>query len=616
MVKNTIDNVVEDGDEEIKCVHCHKTFASQSSLCNHKHRCDNKKKELENEHLKELLANNPGTRFPCVLCNSNRFTSQSGLSKHMKTCNVKIEFEKTIDDWKQKYDNEKKEKEKIEKELEKKDIELEKKDIELEKKDIEHERRIALLENDKYVLNKNTETIANLAAVNSGIISTSISAFKYISTFFKNPQPLEEIKDMTSFRNKTKFTNNSALVLHLIHELKNKSLANYIADYIVSIYRKDDPQEQSIWITDVNRMNYYISQLVDNDTKEWHSDKNGVKIIEIVIRPLLTYILPFLKDFVKNYTIKTDGGNLTGEQREMFLDYQKHAVKIITLIDNYSLEKDIIRSMAPKFFCDKNVKPKIEYIEDVKLLENKKAEVTNTTKDDIDEVGQYFLKLKEHNKNKQKIEVVSDDEVVDDSTKSVNSKSKPKIVDSKVKVVDNSTKSVKSNQKIEVDSKIKVVDDSTKSVKSNRKIEIDSKIKVVDDSANNRSIKITVDNYVNKMDKDKTVVDSIIDGNSTKQKVDIGFIDKYNEFTEHERNLLSVMNQYTDNKTGETVFMTPQQYHEVRRNTIKPVSTKNTKDNIVKNSVIKSKFTKDSKEYDSEDEIVEYVESEDSDDLD
>ena len=53
----------------------------------------------------------------------------------------------------------------------------------------------------------------------------------------------------------------------MIHYYKKNKLDKHIGDFIVIQYKKKNPELQSIWSSDVDRLNYFIRELM-NDTNQ------------------------------------------------------------------------------------------------------------------------------------------------------------------------------------------------------------------------------------------------------------------------------------------------------------------------------------------------------------
>jgi hypothetical protein len=418
--KKCNDDIKQESSKRVPCMICNKTFASQSSLSTHIKRCKDKnttvislEKEIDarNKREQELLDkikcleqqvidvttkiittqkqpnNNPITtqqnsnvqqpikRFICDYCNSDNFTYQQSLSRHMKSCRKKAELENKIDS----------------------------------------------LQRENNNLNKDKELFVDIVATNNSVMKNSMSAMSYFMNNFKNTPALKPIEDLSTM--KIEHIDNDSFILQLLSMYRNGTLADYIGEYIVTIYKTKDSSKQTMWSSDVNRLTYLISEAVAKDKTIWVTDNKGIKVGERVIRPALNYIKPILQAYIKKCNKKIISGKI-GEGKQMqLLEYQQLANHIIALIDNLALEKDIIKYIAPKIYwnknslleADKTTKIKeIKHVKKNKSVKKNKQPKTSKPQKKIKIVNK--PKTKKIKKKKSKIVVVetdSDEELIE-----------------------------------------------------------------------------------------------------------------------------------------------------------------------------------------------------------
>jgi hypothetical protein len=400
--------------KKYKCVFCSNTFSQSSGLSHHKKVCkgivdacllkeqlekvketsDKEKLELitENDQSKQKvleLANklqvasrllsgcgqvalindinnsNQISKHVCNFCN-NTFKTSSNLSNHIKICGKKTELEKRIEELT-------KENESL----------LEEKQTWLE---------------DKKLLHKDKDAFANLATVNGNIANTSLSTLKYLMTYHKDTPVLKSLEDFTSISDK--YEDDTELVYALISEYRNDTLAAKLSDHLVLEYKKKDPSKQSLWSCDVGRLTYVIRNAVSDSRVVWSTDKNGILVTEIVIKPILNYVKPILRKFNSDCSNEIiNNPKLSNSKMTEISEYQKLTIQIIMLIENKTLERDIIRHMAPHFYWNKNYvvkqQPTIEFEEDKQEIKQKKIKTSKPPKKD-----KIFVKPKKTVKNK------------------------------------------------------------------------------------------------------------------------------------------------------------------------------------------------------------------------
>jgi hypothetical protein len=369
------------------CAFCSNTFSQSSGLSHHKKVCkgiidacllkdqlekekqDHEKEKheklkfiTENEQLKQKVIeltnkinNNPITtlqqpynnlaenkkRFICTYCNSENFSYQQSLSKHMKICSKKLSLEKKIEEL------------------------IKEKEFLLEDKKLLRTVNENLNE-DKKLLHKDKDIFANLATINGDIANTSVSAMKYLMTYYKDTPALKSIDNFNSMTDK--YEDDTKLVYALISEYRNETLAAKLSDHLVLEYKKEKSSEQSLWSCDVGRLTYVIRNAVTDGRIVWLTDKNGIQVTKIVIKPILNFIKPILKKFNLDCSNEIiNNPKLSNNKMIEMSEYQKFSIQIVMLIENKTLERDIIKHMAPQFYWNKNLFTKqsvIEFIED------------------------------------------------------------------------------------------------------------------------------------------------------------------------------------------------------------------------------------------------------------
>jgi hypothetical protein len=410
--------------KKYECVFCNNTFSQASGLSHHKKVCkgiidatllkeqfEEVTKELEkvkedklgliteNEQLKQKVIelttqirvtlelpqsypnvttnkNDNKHRHICAFCNSE-LASAPGLSRHTQSCSKKAELEKRIEELNKDKEILIKEKEFL---LEEKKLlnvfnENLSKDKEYLHKDKEN------LSKDKELIHKDKDIFANLATINSDIANTSVSAMKYLMTYHKDTPPLKAINNFTCITDE--YEDNTKLVYALISEYRNDTLAAKLSNHLVLEYKKEDPSKQSLWSSDVGRLTYVIRNAVTDGRVIWSTDKNGIQVTEIVIKPILNFMKPILQKF--NLDCSNEILNNTKLKNSKMIEmseYQKLAIQIIVLIDNKSLERDIIKHMAPQFYWNKNSftkQPTIEYTEDKQIEIKQKIKTSKSS---------------------------------------------------------------------------------------------------------------------------------------------------------------------------------------------------------------------------------------------
>ena len=225
--------------------------------------------------------------FICPNC-KNTFTRGSSLSRHKKTCMEIIINDKSMDNLKK-----------------------------------ENER-----------LQKQVETYENM--LKSITTPQTINYFNYICMNYPNTPALESAPSHDNM-----IEESMTLIEVVSMYYYDDKLVSFLGDYVIGLYKKDKPMNQSIWTTDVSRLTYIISaRCIQTKKNIWSYDKKASKTKEIAIAPALQFIRDGLYDYCQE-----NGGNT----EKHVLKYMIAANDTIQLIDNGKLASDIAKYIAPKF---------------------------------------------------------------------------------------------------------------------------------------------------------------------------------------------------------------------------------------------------------------------------
>ena len=226
-------------------------------------------------------------KYECLYC-KNPYSTQSNLSKHMKKCASKVVKEK---------------------------------DEYIKDKEIE-------------MLKKQVETYETM--LKSFTTPQTINYFNYICMTYPDTPALESQKSYTNM-----IEDSMTLIDVVSMYYYDDKLVSFLGDYVIGLYKKDKPMNQSIWTTDVSRLTYIISnRCIQTKKNIWSYDKKASKTKELAIEPALQFIRDGLYDYCQENGCNTE---------ERVLKYMIAANGTIQLIDSGKLASDIAKYIAPKF---------------------------------------------------------------------------------------------------------------------------------------------------------------------------------------------------------------------------------------------------------------------------
>jgi len=121
---------------------------------------------------------------------------------------------------------------------------------------------------------------------------SSVRAFNKISKRFPNAPPFKAITDYKRIQDGK---SNKEFAAILLNHHKKKQLHVFIGTFILSVYKNENPELQSLWNIDSSRYSYIIKEIINlsgnrGTTSIWRADKGGSYLMDKVIVPLLKYL--------------------------------------------------------------------------------------------------------------------------------------------------------------------------------------------------------------------------------------------------------------------------------------------------------------------------------------
>ena len=202
----------------------------------------------------------------------------------------------------------------------------------------------------------------------------------YASSNLKNAPPIKQIRSdkfvkMLNENNKSKNFSVEAVILH---QFKNNILHVYLGELILQYYKKDDPDDQSLWSTDVARSNFIIRCAVDggNDS-EWINDKSGTKIKKYIITPMMEKIKQMITVYLDALGDKMRGNNVDVYGMREYAEDILKCHEMISVILKKKIILKILKYISPKFDfeVDKKIFKKDSNSEDEKPKKKNKTKM-------------------------------------------------------------------------------------------------------------------------------------------------------------------------------------------------------------------------------------------------
>ena len=261
------------------------------------------------------------TVLQCEYCN-RIFTRYDNLGRHIKSCVARNDYNK-------------------EKALEEK-IKILNAELHEYKTNVKHYKA----ETEHYKAEtkhqlEETNYYKQLLKEAGGLVKKSVSSLTYIVDNYNNAPALQTIsaKEIDYFGEGEK-----KLIENIISSHKHKTIGKYLGNFIIKIYKKNDPKTQSIWNTDDTRLTYIIKELMHNNSSNWIVDKKGIKTKEYLIDPLLVHIKELLISYQTNLIIPNLNNNSV--EIEFILENSKIIIDLMNDIDDGNVSQDILKHIS------------------------------------------------------------------------------------------------------------------------------------------------------------------------------------------------------------------------------------------------------------------------------
>lgn len=303
MKGNSCESTINLSKVNLLCKYCHNNFKSTNGLTKHLKICPMKDYDIDELNIDELnideleISKMKTHNLTCQYCNGI-FKRMSGLTKHLKICPMKDTVENEL---------------------------------------IKLKEELKEIKDTKDHYKKLTEEAGKVAA-------TSVSSMNFLlQKQYMPSQMIAYNPDLLQGDD-----SDDVFFSMLVFRYRNKTLPQYISDAIIKHYHKSDPKEQTLWSSDVARLNYIISETTDG-TQKWVVDKNAEKIRKLIIEPILTKI-----DKIVIRAITTNNtDDATQEETTTLLRRRMAGFEIHKMIEQRVLENAIMVNITPAFYLDK-----------------------------------------------------------------------------------------------------------------------------------------------------------------------------------------------------------------------------------------------------------------------
>ena len=230
-----------------------------------------------------------------------------------------------------------------------KENELLKKEMQIKEQSFKQELKMKdqIIEQQKQSFNEQKQVLLTDSKHNRKLCNKSMSNLEFLIKNYSQAPPLKAVEDYSCVGSEIMF------IRTLIGSIRHSNMHKCLGDIVNTYYKKQNPEEQSNWNTDTERLHYIIKTPIENNNG-WVIDKKGIKMTKIVIDPLLEYVKVLGKKYqqIIQKDIKDNDGDDSKCQFNL-KDLSDLTTVVNAMNEKKQITNDINRYIANHFYLEK-----------------------------------------------------------------------------------------------------------------------------------------------------------------------------------------------------------------------------------------------------------------------
>jgi len=181
-------------------------------------------------------------------------------------------------------------------------------------------------------------------------INININVFKYVNQNYNSAKPLEVLPPNEARKLLlAKQDKNHSVEEFMLYYYDKHLFDQFIGDVIVNVYKKENPDEQQIWASDVERLSFIIRRVLEENEKLWIKDLKGITLTKYIITPILNEVKLIIQDYHKKCVIEMNNKFKSLDELEKISNYAYNCIKLIRDINDKIVHDNILRYIIPQF---------------------------------------------------------------------------------------------------------------------------------------------------------------------------------------------------------------------------------------------------------------------------
>jgi len=199
-------------------------------------------------------------------------------------------------------------------------------------------------------MKRDKDDITQIAKDSTKANKYALSTYNYLAKAFTDAPPIKRLGnheiEKIMYEKDNEVNNLFQLVEMMGYHHEYGRLHQYIGDAIIALYKKKDPNTQSIWNSDTQRLSYVIRMVVGDEPDkkiQWMRDSGGSSINDLIVKPILEYVDNVAHEYIS--TIPEDDFGIIVYNKKLV---SAHKVSK-EIRDDKTIGKSILTYIAPHF---------------------------------------------------------------------------------------------------------------------------------------------------------------------------------------------------------------------------------------------------------------------------
>jgi hypothetical protein len=192
----------------------------------------------------------------------------------------------------------------------------------------------------------------NTNTINNTLNKHNISILNYVNNNYPPTKSLNKLNDgdIETILNMTPEEMGKHPFSEWIIYFYGKNLfGQFIGNFIIKAYKKENPKDQQFWSSDTQRLNFLIQRAFNSGEIAWTQDKNGNGLIKLIIDPIIDFIKTKVIEFQEICKQIMSDKKSDYDTLEKYGNYACDIKKLLVDIEHKNAHTSVLKHIAPVF---------------------------------------------------------------------------------------------------------------------------------------------------------------------------------------------------------------------------------------------------------------------------